>query len=68
MNKEKFDYNILQYRADGRLEWVCDHGIGHTIDVPEEYAHINTWWIHGCDGCCKGVREKYLRWKNAKRK
>lgn len=23
-----------------RIEWVCDHGIGHHQGV------------HGCDGCC----------------
>ena len=37
----------LQWRADQRLEWVCEHGIGHTVFSPEDY------WTHGCDGCCK---------------
>ena len=26
--------------ADGRIEYVCKHGVGHGIHV------------HGCDGCC----------------
>lgn len=27
-------------RADGRIEWICAHGVGHG-------SHI-----HGCDSCC----------------
>jgi len=27
-------------RADGRMEWICEHGVGHGNHV------------HGCDGCC----------------
>ena len=27
-------------RADGRMEWNCEHGVGHGQHV------------HGCDGCC----------------
>ena len=37
----------LNYREDGRIEWVCKHGIGHTVYYPE--------WsdgVHGCDRCC----------------
>ena len=30
-------------RADGRVEWICKHGVGHTV-----YGYS----IHGCDGCC----------------
>jgi len=41
------------YRLDGRTEWICRHGIGHTITVPEEHYDNPAWWIHGCDGCCK---------------
>ena len=37
-------------RADGRIEQVCKHGVGHPI------GHLTQWknWmgIHGCDGCC----------------
>lgn len=36
-------------REDGRIEWVCEHGVGHPI------GHIKKWerWmsIHGCCGC-----------------
>lgn len=35
-------------RADGRIEWVCEHGVGHTIWYPK---HSDS--VHGCDGCCK---------------
>ena len=41
-------------RADGRIEKLCEHGIGHTIYVPEEHKDDDYWWIHGCDGCCSG--------------
>lgn len=27
-------------REDGRVEFICEHGIGHGLHV------------HGCDGCC----------------
>ena len=48
--------NIKQ-RADGRVEWVCDHGIGHTIAVPTNWPRPDKGkpdyrYIHGCDGCC----------------
>jgi hypothetical protein len=38
-------------RADGRIERLCAHGVGHTVgqvlgvDLPD---------AHGCDGCCAG--------------
>lgn len=32
----------LQRRADGRLEAVCRHSVGHSLG------------IHGCDLCCQG--------------
>ena len=39
-------------REDGRIEWTCEHGIGHTIVVPAKYQDEDSWWVHGCDGCC----------------
>ena len=27
-------------RQDGRVEWICQHGVGHGNHV------------HGCEGCC----------------
>lgn len=36
----------FQYREDGRIEWVCEHCIGHTVYSPHDY------YVHGCDGCC----------------
>jgi hypothetical protein len=41
----------LLKRADGRIEWVCPHGVGHTVYVPKGNTSI-----HGCDGCCKGLK------------
>ena len=39
----------LSWRLDGRLEWTCERGVGHTVWCPHDY-------IHGCDGCCKEVK------------
>ena len=43
------DPNVL-YRADGRVERLCEHGVGHPI------GHRRKWeeWmdVHGCDLCC----------------
>lgn len=39
--------NEFLRRADGRIEWVCTHGVGHTVWCPNEN------YIHGCDGCCR---------------
>jgi len=49
-------------RADGRIEWQCEHGVGHTIWFP-----LDSDGTHGCChmGCCydidkmiKGLKEK----------
>ena len=63
----KFDYNDLLVRVDGRIEWTCPHGIGHTVFVPKQYDHIPAWWVHGCDGCCDGMKEAYIKWKESVR-
>ncbi len=44
-------------RLDGRIELVCEHGIGHTIK--------GAYMGHGCDGCCqtedfKESKRRYL--------
>lgn len=42
-------------RLDGRVEWICEHGIGHPV------IGFKT---HGCDGCCSNktdeLKEEYL--------
>jgi hypothetical protein len=45
----------MNTRADGRVEWVCPCGVGHTIKVPKGKEQIDAWWVHGCchKGCCK---------------
>lgn len=46
----------LVFRMDGRVEWVCKHGTGHTIAVQPLLFSFESWkgsWgTHGCDGCC----------------
>ena len=37
----------INHRIDGRIEWICEHGCGHTI-----YAPPNMGFTHGCCGCC----------------
>jgi len=47
MNKPESEFLV---RMDGRIEWVCEHGVGHTVYAPPE---LGDWgWVHGCDGCC----------------
>jgi len=61
MNKQEIENKFLEknpdvkkedigWRLDGRLEWHCEHGIGHTVYAPDGY------FTHGCDGCCKKVK------------
>lgn len=40
VRKKKTMQWIPSPRAGGRMEWECEHGIGHGNHV------------HGCDGCC----------------
>jgi len=40
-------------RMDGRVEWICPCGTGHTIAVPKQYEKQDAWWAHGCCGCCE---------------
>ena len=42
-------------RSDGRIEWVCKHGIGHTVYAPAIKQADGSYYRnyrHGCDGCC----------------
>lgn len=47
------EIKTLRYRADGRIEWQCEHGIGHTLWCPKGSSGI-----HGCCGntCCSKLR------------
>lgn len=45
-------------RMDGRCEWVCDHGIGHTVWVPDQFKDQDSWWSHGCDSCCRVIKDQ----------
>ena len=40
------------YRLDGRVEQLCEHGTGHTISIRAVERPSESWWTHGCDGCC----------------
>ena len=48
----------LVYRMDGRVEWKCEHGVGHTVYYPEGSDDT-----HGCDGCC-GKSDEFTMIKN----
>lgn len=46
----------LLIREDGKQEWVCEHGVGHTSlewirKQPKERQ--GGLGVHGCDGCCR---------------
>jgi len=49
----KFEPTDYIFRGDGRIEFLCEHGIGHIIYNPNDWGK---WSMsHGCDGCCEGV-------------
>ncbi len=58
MKKNKFTGDLL-IRGDGRVEWVCGHGVGHTIAVPK--GSDKTFWIHCCDGCEEGITDQDIK-------
>jgi len=47
----------LGLRIDGRVEWQCEHGVGHTVWVEPKYRKQKAWWSHGCDNCCIKSKE-----------
>ena len=52
-NTDEPDFIYDLVREDGRLERVCEHGIGHTVGHLRPAMLLEDWiWIHGCDGCC----------------
>ena len=52
-NLYKIDKNEFLTRADGRIEWICEHGVGHTVFNPNDWGEYNM--THGCDGCCSKI-------------
>jgi hypothetical protein len=53
-------------RLDGRIEWTCRHGIGHTIFSTRKGLFE---FVHGCDGCCsskvyKEAKKRFDKVKN----
>jgi hypothetical protein len=56
LNKQIKKVDLL-WRADGRLEWLCEHRVGHTVFATQ----LN--FSHGCDGCCKEIHKliKYIQ-------
>ena len=46
----------LNWRADGRLEWICRHRTGHTVFSP---INDKAYYDHGCDGCCEKIKTLY---------
>lgn len=42
-------------RADGRVEWICKHGVGHTVGhILRQEAAKDYNYVHGCCSgrCC----------------
>ena len=53
--------NNFNKRADGRIEWICEDGIGHTIYEPEFNNRSGRFaYAHGCDGCCSDINKDDL--------
>jgi hypothetical protein len=53
-----YDLDVpLVDRGDGRIEGRCEHGIGHTLVIPERTTKsaesTDVLFAHGCDGCCR---------------
>ena len=48
-------------RMDGRIEWHCKCGVGHTVWYPKGSSDI-----HGCCGCCKNLKTRKVLEKNKK--
>ena len=57
------DGRPLLRRETYLLEVICEHGVGHP--VPGSVSHMDrhgppgargTWGVHGCDGCCAGLK------------
>ena len=59
---EKLHEPELTLREDGRLEWKCEHGIGHTVYEPDPKMRVGKWaYTHGCDGCCRSDEYKKIK-------
>ena len=43
----------FRVRLNGKIEWVCEHGIGHTVWYPK-----GSDGVHACDGCCHKLKKK----------
>lgn len=43
-------------RECGKIEWICEHGVGHSDDESKDT-------VHGCDGCCSKPEFKKEIWK-----
>lgn len=52
--QSKDEYIGFIMLVDGRLEWKCEHDIGHTVAATKRCkTAMGKYWIsHGCDGCC----------------
>ena len=50
-------------RSSALIEDQCVHGIGHPNPDSAAFLTWSTgddgWGIHGCDGCCGPVKDKY---------
>jgi len=54
INNPEIKENEITFR-DYRIEWTCNHGVGHTIWAYQN-GDIQSDYIHGCDGCCEKIK------------
>ena len=57
-------------RLDGRIEWQCKHGCGHTVWAPKIKQDNGTYYenyTHCCDWCCLQLYDNRRRCNEQKR-
>ena len=47
--KYKISEERLKIKEDGRIMWLCCHGIEHTVYNPND---VRDKFMHECDYCC----------------
>lgn len=71
-NREDWPYS---FRADGRIERFCKHGVGHAdvdqVNFLKKTRGGDHWGVHGCCGCCSGqstgLGESEVEWDDEDR-
>jgi len=47
------DLPKLILRSDGRVEQICEHGVGHPVGTAGVRWDPAWMGVHGCCGCCR---------------